>query len=204
MRRFLLVSIAATAFAVAQAKPTSEHEINPNPAASVEHEAAAEHQDPLLKWKWVNFAILAGALGYLIGKQAPPFFKSRNGQIQRDLHEAAKLKAEAEERAAAMEKRVAGLSAEVERLRQEARQQMEHEAERIRQDTASQIARVQRGAEQEIGSLAKHAAAELKAYSAELAIDLAKQRLQAQMNPDTQSMLIDRFAHDLDAKGVRN
>jgi F-type H+-transporting ATPase subunit b len=203
MKRPILVITAFGCLMAAQ-EPSRDHTINPNPAASVENEAAAEHSDPMLKWKWINFAILAGVLGYIIGKNAPAFFKGRTAGIQRDIREATKLREQAEARVREMEQRLASLGQEIEKLRGEAKEAMAHEGERIRQETAHQIARVQETAEQEIDSHAKHVTQELKEYSAKLAIDLAQQRIQSQMNGDTQNTLVDRFLHDLNGKGARN
>ncbi|MCL5745635.1 MAG: hypothetical protein M1541_17210, partial [Acidobacteria bacterium] len=38
--------------------------------------------------KWANFLLLAGGLGYLIGKNAGPFFATRSQQIRKDMEEA--------------------------------------------------------------------------------------------------------------------
>jgi F-type H+-transporting ATPase subunit b len=203
MKKSILLTAALGCLIAAQ-EPSRDHTINPNPAASVEKEAAAEHSDPMLKWKWINFAILAGVLGYMIGKTAPPFFKGRTAAIQRDIREATKLREQAENRAREMEQRLAAIGQEIEQLRREAKEAMAHEGERIRQETANQIARVQQAAEQEIASHAKHATQELKAYSAKLAIDLAEQRIQSQMNGDIQNMLVSRFLHDVNGEGTRN
>jgi F-type H+-transporting ATPase subunit b len=202
MRRlFLLAVFACVAFSQ---EPSSDHTINPNPSAAVDKDVEAEYHDPMLMWKWINFAILAGALGYLIGKNAPGFFKTRTATIQREIRQASKLRDEAEARAREMEQRLASLGAEIETLRREAKEQIAHEGERIRQETAQQIARVQHTAEQEIASHAKHVTQELKAYAAKLAIDLAGQRIEAQMSGDTQSVMVSRFLHDLDSKGAHN
>src|SRR6516225_7448502 len=134
---------------MAAQEPSRDHTINPNPAAAVEKEAAAEHSDPMLKWKWINFAILAGVLGYLIGKNAPAFFTGRSAAIQKDIREATKIREEAENRMREMEQRLASLGQEIEKLRSGAKEQMAQEGERIRQETANQISRVQHTAEQE-------------------------------------------------------
>src|SRR5438552_3059585 len=40
-------------------------------ASSAEHKGGEEHSEaPSELWKWANFAMLAGVLGYLIGKNA--------------------------------------------------------------------------------------------------------------------------------------
>ena len=203
MKKSILLTAAFGCLVAAQ-EPSRDHTINPNPSANIEKEAAAEHSDPMLKWKWINFAILAGVLGYMIGKNAPGFFKGRTAAIQRDIREATKLREQAENRAREMEQRLAALGQEIEKLRREAKEAMAQEGGRIRQETANQIARVQQAAEQEIASHAKHVTQELKAYSAKLAIDLAEQRIQLQMNGDTQNTLVGRFLDDLNGKGARN
>ena len=167
-------------------------------------ESGAAEPDPMLKWKWINFAILVGVLGYLIGKKAPAFFAGRSADIQRDIREATRQRDEAEQRAAEMERRMATLGDEIEQLRRGAKEQMANESERIRQETAQHIARVQHSAEQDISAAAKHATQELKAYSASLAIDLAEQRIRARMTGDTQNNLVDRFVGGLGAKETRN
>lgn len=202
MKRSIL--IAAVFACCLAAQDASDHTINPNPAATVDKDVAAEYRDPMLKWKWINFAILAGVLGYLIGKQAPGFFKDRSATILRDISEATKVREEAEARARAMEQRLAALGDEIEKLRRDAKEQMANEGERIRQETVHQIARVQQSAEQDIAALTKHATQDLKAYAAKLAVDLAEQRIRTRMDGDTQDRLIDRFVHELDGKGARN
>lgn len=205
MRRAILLLAVTACFCFAQdQRPKHEHTINPNPSASVENDVAAEHEDPLLKWKWINFAILVGVLGYLIGKRAPAFFKGRTADIQRDIREATERKEAADQRVAEMERRLASLGDEIEKIRRSAKEQMGHQGERIRQETAQQIARVQHTAEQDISAIAKHVTQELKAYSASLAVDLAEKRIRAQMNGESQNQLVNRFVHDLDSKEARN
>ena len=65
------------------------------------------------------------------------------------------------------------------------------------QHTAAEIAKIQAHAEQEIASAGKAARMELKRYSAELAIDLAEQKIRARMTPETQDALVRGFVRDL-------
>ena len=44
---------------------------------------AGKGEDSLSVWKWANFLILAGGLGYLIGKSAPGMFRNRTSEIQK-------------------------------------------------------------------------------------------------------------------------
>jgi F-type H+-transporting ATPase subunit b len=150
-----------------------------------------------LPWKWANFLILAGGLGYLIGKNAGSFFRGRTESIQKDMAESGRLKAEAEAKAREIEGRLAALGAEIEKLRDEAKGAFTLEGERIRQETERHLARMQQQNEREIGSMSKAARAALQAYAAQLAVDLAEERIRSRMDAPAQSRLLDNFTRQL-------
>ena len=155
-------------------------------------------------WKWVNFVILAAGLGYLMAKHLPAIFQSRTASIRKSIDEAQKAKREAEERAAAMERRLGALGAEIEKFRTQAQAEMQQEGERIRQETAVQIRSLERQAELEIESAGKSARRDLQAYAASLALDLAEQRIRARINPDVDAALVDGFVSDLRQRETAN
>ena len=163
-------------------------------AGAQEH--AAEHDD-MMGWKWANFAILAFGLGFLVAKNVPPILKARTVEIQSGMREAAKMKAEALATVAEIEKKLASVSADVDQLRAQLKSEMTAEETRIQQDTERMAQRIAHQSGQDIASLTKVARMELKAYSAALALDLAKERVRAAMNPATQQSLVDDFVHDL-------
>src|ERR1035441_4856635 len=63
--------------------------------AGVEKEEsfAEKHE---LGLKWANFLLLAGLLGYFIGKHAGPFFAARSAGIRRDMDESLRQGSDAE------------------------------------------------------------------------------------------------------------
>jgi F-type H+-transporting ATPase subunit b len=158
-------------------------------------------KDEMLIWKWANFVILAGAAGYFLTKYAPPFFKDRSTDIQKDITEAQATKQSAEKRAAEMDARLNALGAEIETFRAQAKVEMEQEAARIRKETAEQIAKLQKQAEQEIETAGNLASRELSAYAAKLSLDLAEQRIRTRLDASTEAGLVDDFTKDL---GSRN
>lgn len=167
--------------------------------------SAEEHaEDPMTGWKWLNFAILAGLLGYLAVKVGGPALRDRAADIQKDLAESKRIGAEAEARATAIEKRIAGLGAEINALRAEAKLEMESEAARIEEETKRAAARMEQHAGQEIESLVKHAENELRDYTAQLSLKLATDKIRAQMNAETQNALVSRFVTDLGKSGGSN
>ena len=159
-------------------------------------ESFAERHE--LELKWANFLILAGALGYLIGKNAGPFFETRSRKIREDMSQAEEVRQDAERRAAEVDRRLAGLESEIAALRAESQKEAEAERERMRQQTPLEIAKVRAHAEQEIAAAGKTARVELKQYAAELAIGLAEQKLRARMTPGTQEALVRGFVRDVD------
>jgi F-type H+-transporting ATPase subunit b len=180
----------------AQAQPQGEEHVG---GVAVETPA-----DENTVWKWINFGILAVGLGYLLGKMMPPFFRSRTGEIQKDIVEAAQTRREAEQRAAAIEQRVSALGADIEAFRTQARTEMEQEAARIREETARLIAKVQRQAGLEIETAGKAARRDLQTYAAKLALDLAEQRIRARVNAATESGLVEDFVRDLETTRSQN
>ena len=194
----LSLTFCAVAQEHAQSAPAGEHAT----AESAQHGAQAEHAegDNLGVWKWANFAILAILLGWMVGKAAPQFFRSRTEQIQKGIAEAAKVKQEAEARAAKMELRMASLQSEVEHIRAEAHASIASETERIRKETDQQIARLKANGEQEIRAMTKQAEQQLRAFSAELSVKLAEERIRARIRPDSQARLFDGFLRQLDSR----
>jgi F0F1-type ATP synthase membrane subunit b/b' len=161
--------------------------------------AKEEPVDENLTWKWINFAILAAGLGYLIVKTLPPYFRSRTIDIQKGIAEAQAQKADAEKRAAQMEARLAALGTEIEKFRAEARAEMEQEGKRITEETERQMKRLEQQVQVEIETAAKNARRELKTYAAKLSLDLAEQRIRTRLDQSTEAGLIDDFVKDLEA-----
>jgi F-type H+-transporting ATPase subunit b len=151
-------------------------------------------------WKFANFLILAGVAGYFIYKKGGAFFAGRTQQIQRGLAEAAKLEADSEARYAEMERRLAELGAQIETLRQQAREESGAEGERLRHETARDLTKVQAQSEQDISAAAKAARQQLRSYAAELAIDLAAGKIRARLTPATDGALIDSMVRELGSR----
>jgi F-type H+-transporting ATPase subunit b len=166
-----------------------------------------ETGDQWLGWKWANFAILAVGLGYLIRKHAPAFFELRSREIQQGIAEATKTKLEAEARATAVERRLASLESEISGMRAAAREEIDAEGGRISRETVHRLQRIQAQGAQEIELMARALREDLRKHSAQLALELAEQRIRSRMTKETEDSLADRFLQDLRYKvtpGERN
>jgi F-type H+-transporting ATPase subunit b len=155
----------------------------------------AEEVNPL--WKWPNFLLLAGLLGYLIKKHGGPLLASRSEQIRQNLKAGEKAKAEADARAAAVEARIKNLDRDIAEFRTSSLADLEREAQRIRQQTESELTRIEQHTAAEIVTIGKKIRLELRREAASLAMDLAEQKLRARMSPDAQSTLVNNFNGDL-------
>jgi F-type H+-transporting ATPase subunit b len=175
----------------------------PSPAKAVEtgnSRPASGDEDESVSpvWAWANFAILVGALGYLIKKKGGPWFAAQSNAIRKGIAEAEEIRRDAEARAAEVDRKLAGLQTEIENLRVHARREQNAEGERIRQQSAADLARIREHAAREIDAAGKVARVELKRYAAQLAVDLAEQKIRRQMTPEIQTALVENFARDLD------
>lgn len=169
-----------------------------------QNQAAQAGQDSNETWRWINFAILAVGLFYLLIKNLPPYFQARSESIRKDIAEAQKLKQESDLRAAEIDKKVAGLGAEIEAFRKQSIEEMDREGARIRQDTAAQIQKINDQVQVEIESASKAARRELRLYASNLSLDLAAQRVRARLDANSEAALIDNFIGDLKGRESKN
>jgi F0F1-type ATP synthase membrane subunit b/b' len=173
-------------------------------SAQPKHETAETSEDPLAVWKWANFVLLVAGLGYLVAKTVPAMFNARGEEIRKGIAEAQKVKLDAEKRAADMEARMAKLGAEIEAFRVQAKGEMEREGQRILEETAAQAKKLEAQAAAEIENSGKVARASLKQYAADLALDLAAQRIKTRLDSSTEAGLVDNFVADLKHTGSKN
>jgi F-type H+-transporting ATPase subunit b len=160
--------------------------------------------DSLALWRWVNFAILAAGLGYLMAKYLPPFFAASDAAIQKDIAEARQAKQDSDQRAASIDQHVSRLGAEIEAFRVQAHQEMEREGQPIREETATHIRKINAQAQVEIESASKAARREVRLYAANLALDLAAQRVRARLDANAETTLVDNFLGDLRHRETTN
>jgi F-type H+-transporting ATPase subunit b len=170
----------------------------PRPGRVTRTEEKVENEESrLLVWRWANFLLLAAGIGYIAVKSGGPFFTARSRHIRKDMLEAAEVRKEAEERAAAVDRRLANLAVDIARLKEEAQHEREAEIERLRRHREAERVKIQAHAQREIESAGKAARMELKRYAAVLAVDLAQQKIRGRMNPEVQDVLVGEFVSDL-------
>jgi F-type H+-transporting ATPase subunit b len=153
-------------------------------------------------FEWLNFIVLAAAVLYGLAKSLPKAFRGRTETIQKDIVEARVATEEARTRLGAVEDRLGRLDAEIAALRSENEKAAAEEEARIHAHVEEEKKRILAAAEQEIAAASNAATRSLRAYAAEIAVDLAAKNLQ--ISPDDDRVLIESFAGKLQAEGSRN
>jgi F-type H+-transporting ATPase subunit b len=192
MKRLTGCSIAALVLLLAVESPARAQQRESEAEKVAESTGVTEH-GPDVFWGWMNFLLLAGGLGYLIKKNAGPYFAQRSLEIRKGMADAEAERAASDAKVAEVDRRLANLQTEIEALRDGAKQEAEADAQRVRREAAAEMTKIQSRVAEEIASAAKSATLELRRYSADLALALAEQKIAARLSPETQDRLVGSF-----------
>lgn len=148
-------------------------------------------------FRWIQFIVVFGGVGYLLAKKAPAYFRRRAETIVASITESTKVKEEAERQLREAEEKLHRLDQELAEMRQAAQREAAAEAERIRQATQDETKKIEGAAQAEIGAAERAARIELKALAARLAVERAEALIRKQMTPQTEAALVQSFTQNL-------
>jgi len=143
----------------------------------------------------VNFAIIALGIVYFCRLHLPTMFRNRTESIRKAMDEAKAASDDAKSRLAAIESRLSRLDSDIATMRTKAEQDGAAEEARIRAAAEDDKQKIIEAAAQEIDVAAKSARRELAAYAADLAVIMARQRIQVDVPAD--QALVKGFATSL-------
>lgn len=147
----------------------------------------------------INFAILAAGIVWVVRKALPNGFAPRTAEIRKGIEEAQKASAEASARLSEIEGRLAKFDTEIAELRASAEADFSAEEARIKAAAEQDARNVVAAAEQEIAAATRVAQHELKAFVADLAVDLAEKKIS--VDDATDQALVRGFAAQLGKDG---
>ncbi len=148
-------------------------------------------------FQWINFAIVAGLIVWLLVKKAPGVFAARVREIRSAIDEAAKVKAQADAQRREAEERLANLASEIEEMRAVARRDAAAEAARIHVATKEEAAKIDRAARMEVEAAGRGARVALRAMASRLSIEVAEAVLRAEMTPGAEEGMFATFLGEL-------
>ena len=151
-------------------------------------------------FKWINFAIVLGAILWLCVKKAPGFFRGRAEAIGSAIAKAGHAKDAADAQLREAENKLANLQKEVAQLRAYAERESAAEVERIHAATRADLEKIAAAAKAEIEAAERAARLELKALAAKLAVDGAEALLVKQLTAHAQTALISNFVKSLEGR----
>jgi F-type H+-transporting ATPase subunit b len=151
--------------------------------------------DAVTKWKIINTAIFAVLLGWFLWKYAPKFFNARSADIQRAIKEATGLKLDADYRYSEVDRKLATLGEEVQKMREQAHAQWEREHEHLRHEADADINHIQQNVRNEIEAFRLEGSLKLRQHTARLALELAERRLRNRFAQGEPQELLQNFIH---------
>ena len=193
---FGVVCLPASSLSAAQ-----EHGTASQPAvAEQRHEVEGHGESPLSSlWKWLNFAVLFGGLGWYLRKPLGDFLKARAKGIEDGLVNAQEAKRTALLKSTEIQSRLAQLDKEIQQIKELAARDAEQERARILESARQEAQKILELASREIEGLKKSARLELKAYVAELAVKLAEERLRTSIGQEEDRRIIEKVIKSLDS-----
>ena len=139
-----------------------------------------------------NFAIFAGLLVLALKGALASAFKARAKELEDQLNQAEKDKAEGERQLKDLEAKMAGLQTELEGILTKAEADAEHERQRILDAAKAESAQILAQAQTEIDFQKRQAEKELRALVAELAVEGATKKLEAMVQGKLAEQVVDR------------
>jgi len=166
-------------------------------------EEAAAQAEPSIVYKWINFGILAVALVYLIAKFLMPVLRARAVGIEKDISASKATVAVAQAKVAELSAKLGNFETAIRNIREKAMAEREIEANRIADQTQQLLVKVSIHGQTEIANLTQTAQLQLRAFTVERAIDIARTRLASKTDPTSQNALIGAFLDDLKRQEAR-
>jgi F-type H+-transporting ATPase subunit b len=168
-------------------------------APALAHEGEASPADSPTGWvfRWLNFAIVFGAIAYAMVKYAGPAFRRYAVEISEQIAEGARAREAAERQRKEIEAKLAGLDAEVAEMRAQAKRDAEAEAQRLRALAREEAQKIEAAGQAEIAAAERAARMELKALAARQAVERAEALLRDELTPKAEAAIFAAFVQEL-------
>lgn len=150
---------------------------------------------------FLSLLLFIGLLIYLkVPQQIAGMLDQRSQAIAHELHEARRLREEAEKLHAEYEAKRAAAESEAKAIVEAAKEQAAMVAEETRQSMMAAMARREKQAADRIASAESKASADVRAAAAEAAIAAAERMIRERMNDGAQAALVREGVTDLSSK----
>ena len=142
-----------------------------------------------LIFRWLNFAIVFGGIGYLIAKHGGVFFRANAVAIASSITEAQAAKAAADRELNEVSAKLSRIDQDIAELREAAHRDAAAEGERLRASGQAEIEKIRQAARGELAASERAAQQQLRELAASVAVDRAGALVSSRMNGETQAKL---------------
>ena len=168
------------------------------PLLAQEGEASPADSPTGWVFRWLNFAIVFGAIAYLAVKVGGPAFRANAEDISKKIEEGARAREAAEKQRQEMEAKLANLPNEIVAMRAEAKRDSEAEAQRLRALAREEAQKIEKAALAEIAAADRASQMELKALAARMAVERAEALLRQELTAGAEQKLFQTFVAELE------
>ena len=144
-----------------------------------------------------NFAILIGVLVYFLRSPIAEYLRTRSAQIREALVTAAEVRKTATAQLDEVKRQLASLPAELEMLRKRGAEDTAAEQARVAAAATAERTRLLEQTRREIDMRLRVARRELTEHAAQLAVQVAEERIRRTITADDHVRLLDRYATQL-------
>jgi F-type H+-transporting ATPase subunit b len=168
------------------------------PALAQEGEASPVESPVGWIFRWLNFAIVFGAIGYLAWKKGGPYFRAQAEEISRKIAEGTRAREAAERQRQEVQAKLANIESEIATIRAEAKRDADAEAQRLRSLAREEAQKIERAAQAEIVAAERASRMELKTLAARMAVERAEALLRRELTPKSEAALFQTFVQELE------
>ena len=150
-----------------------------------------------LIFRWLNFAIVFGGIGFLIAKHGGAFFRGNAREIAASIVEATAAKTEAARELHEVEAKVEHLDKDVAEMRAEAQRNWAAESERLYASGQAEIEKIAHAAREELAASERAAQQQVREIAASLAVERAATLVSSMMNAEIRARMFQSFISEL-------
>lgn len=144
-------------------------------------------------WEVLNLLLLLGAIIYLGRRGIRDYFADRRTGIRNDLDQAAQLLADAEDRYATWEGKLADLDNELRKIRETEQRRVKQERAHILEEARQNAQRIAENAGTLVDRELRRAEESLREEASQLAVEMAARILSEQVNDQDRARVMDEF-----------
>jgi F-type H+-transporting ATPase subunit b len=170
------------------------------PVLAEEREASPIDSPAGWIFRWLNFAIVFGAIAYLAWKKGGPYFSAQAEEISRRIAEGARAREAAERQRQEVQAKLANIESEIAAMRAEAKRDADAETQRLRSLARDDAQKIERAAQAEIAAAERAARMELRTLAAQMAVELAEAMLRRELTPKSEAVLFQAFVEQLERR----